>query len=256
MSHTHSHAPGQPSHSHGPAPPQQQQQTMVMRPPDPLMQAVIEESFRPVEIALGAPENAVALCGKHKLEKCADCNEDHRSLNRLSRLLVANPNLRCPPPPQVVSQNLSQAINNTKDEGNTMFKGGHHVQAIQRYTMAASIAVQRPPWEAQQLMREELSMILSNRSAAFFEAGDFVSALVDAETVVQLKRPWSKGHFRKARALMKLDHYEEAREAIQLGLSFEPTNPEMLQMLADIESHLDVPETGLEKASPQPIPVA
>ena len=99
-----------------------------------------------------------------------------------------------------------------------------HVQAIQRYTMAASIAAQRPPWEAQQLMREELSMVLSNRSAAFYEAGDYLSALVDAETVIQLKRPWSKGHFRKARALMKLNDYAEAREAIQLGLSFEPNN--------------------------------
>ncbi|KAI0653149.1 hypothetical protein C8Q70DRAFT_928464 [Cubamyces menziesii] len=189
------------------------------------MQAVIEESFRPVDLALGPPENATALCGKHKQEKCAVCGIDYRALNRLSRLLVANPNLRCPPPPQVVSQNLSQAINNTKEEGNTLFKGGMHVQAIQRYTMAASIAAQRPPWEAQQLMREELSMILSNRSAAFFEAGDYISALVDAETVIQLKRPWSKGHFRKARALMKLERYQEAKDAIQLGLSFEPTNP-------------------------------
>ena len=99
-----------------------------------------------------------------------------------------------------------------------------HVQAIQQYSMAVNIAVQRPPWEAQQLMREEVSMILSNRSAAFFEAGDYLSALVDAETVIQLKRPWSKGHFRKARALMKMERYAEAKEAIQLGLSFEPNN--------------------------------
>ena len=67
-------------------------------------------------------------------------------------------------------------------------------------------------------------MVLSNRSAAFYEAGDHLSALVDAETVIQLKRPWSKVHFRKARALMKLNDYAEAREAIQLGLSFEPNN--------------------------------
>lgn len=123
MSHEHSHGPGQPTHSHGPAPPtqqqpQQQQQTMVMRPPDPVMQAVIEASFRPVDLALGPPENATALCGKHKLEKCDDCGVDYRNLNRLSRILVANPNLRCPPPPQVVSQNLSTAINNTKEQGN------------------------------------------------------------------------------------------------------------------------------------------
>ncbi|KAI0832004.1 hypothetical protein BC628DRAFT_1407545 [Trametes gibbosa] len=214
------------------------------------MQAVIEESFRPVDLALGPPENAVILCGRHKQEKCADCGEDHRALNRLSRLLVANPNLRCPPPPQLVSHNLSQAINNTKDEGNALFKGGMHVQAIQRYTMAASIAVQRPPWEAQQLMREELSMILSNRSAAFFEAGDYISALVDAETVIQLKRPWSKGHFRKARALMKIERYQEAKDAIQLGLSFEPANAEMVQMLGDIEAHLNGSEKSLERIPP------
>ncbi|TFK88424.1 hypothetical protein K466DRAFT_488956 [Polyporus arcularius HHB13444] len=188
------------------------------------MQAVIEASFRPVDIALGPPENAIALCGKHKLEKCDDCGVDYRNLNRLSRILVANPNLRCPPPPQVVSQNLSTAINNTKEQGNTLFKGGMHLQALQQYTMAVNIAVQRPPWEAQQLMREEVSMILSNRSAAFYEAGDYLSALVDAETVIQLKRPWSKGHFRKARALMKLNRFADAKEAIQLGLSYEPNN--------------------------------
>ncbi|KAI0695336.1 hypothetical protein C8T65DRAFT_584372 [Cerioporus squamosus] len=188
------------------------------------MQAVIEASFRPVDLALGPPENATALCGKHKLEKCDDCGVDYRNLNRLSRILVANPNLRCPPPPQVVSQNLSTAINNTKEQGNALFKGGMHIQALQQYSMAVNIAVQRPPWEAQQLMREEVSMILSNRSAAFYEAGDYLSALVDAETVIQLKRPWSKGHFRKARALMKLDKFAEAKEAIQLGLSYEPNN--------------------------------
>ena len=123
MSHGHSHGPGQPTHTHGPPPQmmqqqQQQQQQMVMRPPDPVMQALIEESFRPVQLALGPPENAIALCGPHKQEKCDQCNVDYRSLNRLSRILVANPNLRCPPPPQVVSQNLSAAVNNTKDEGN------------------------------------------------------------------------------------------------------------------------------------------
>ena len=90
--------------------------------------------------------------------------------------------------------------------------------------MAANIAVQRPPWEAQQLMREELSTVISNRSAAYFESGDFVGALVDAETVISLRRNWSKGHFRKAKALLGLGKMEEAKESIRLGLSYEPMN--------------------------------
>lgn len=92
------------------------------------------------------------------------------------------------------------------------------------YTMAAAVAAQRLPWEQNQLMREELSTVLSNRSAAYVAAGDHMSALVDAETVIQLKRPWSKGHFRKAKALVGLGYLEEAREAIKLGLAFEPDN--------------------------------
>ena len=73
-------------------------------------------------------------------------------------------------------------------------------------------------------MLEELSTVLSNRSAAYAANGDYVGSLVDADVVIQLKRPWSKGHFRKAKALVGLGCLQEAKEAIQLGLSFEPTN--------------------------------
>jgi hypothetical protein len=90
--------------------------------------------------------------------------------------------------------------------------------------MAASIAVQRPPWEANQFLREELSTVISNRSAAYFESADFIGALVDADLVIALRRNWSKGHFRKAKALLGLGRWEEAKDAVRLGLQFEPAN--------------------------------
>lgn len=73
-------------------------------------------------------------------------------------------------------------------------------------------------------MRDELSAILSNRSAAYFESRDFISALADAESVIQLKRPWSKGHFRKASALVGLNRLDEASNAMALGLAYDPEN--------------------------------
>lgn len=73
-------------------------------------------------------------------------------------------------------------------------------------------------------MREEVATVISNRSAAYLEEGDVIAALVDAETVISLKRPWSKGHFRKTRALIQMGRLEEAKETVQLGLSFEPVN--------------------------------
>jgi len=156
-------------------------------------------------------------------------------LNRLSKLLITNPNLLCPPPPNVVSQKLSQVIITTKEEGNALFKMGKHRDALGRYTMAASIAIQRPPWESNGFMREELSTVISNRSAAFFEEGDYIGALVDAETVISLRRNWSKGHFRKAKALVELLEFEDAKEALRLGLQFEPTNPELTGFLQEID---------------------
>ncbi|GJE91311.1 hypothetical protein PsYK624_074600 [Phanerochaete sordida] len=244
MSHSHSHAPGQPSHSHGPPPPnmqqqqQQQQQKAVMPPADPVMQAVIEASFIPVDIALGPPENVAALCEEHKRDKCTECDVDFSNLNRISWLLHMNPNLRCPPPPQMVTQKLSQAVTQVKEEGNTLFKTGQHPQAIARYAMALQIASQRPPWEASALARDEYSTVLSNRSAAYYEAGDYINALVDAEAVIQVKKPWSKGYFRKAKALLQLHSYQEAKETLELGLSFEAENQEMLSLLAVAEGHL------------------
>lgn len=105
-----------------------------------------------------------------------------------------------------------------------LFKAGQTQQAIARYTAAAQLAVQRPPWEANQFMREELSTAISNRSAAYFDVHDYVSALADAETVIAIRRNWSKGHFRKAKALLGLARLREAADAIRLGLDYEPTS--------------------------------
>jgi tetratricopeptide (TPR) repeat protein len=99
-----------------------------------------------------------------------------------------------------------------------------HADAISRYTMAANIAVQRPPWEANQHLREELSTVICNRSAAYFESGDFISAVADADTVIRLRRNWSKGHFRKAKALLALGRWQDAKDSVRLGLQFEPDN--------------------------------
>lgn len=107
----HSH-----QHAHGHAQPNAPQ--MMAPQIDPAVQARIDANFRPVDLAIGGPALAFAFCQNHKREKCTDCNVDFSSLNRISKIFITNPNLRCPPPPTVVQQKLSQAVTNTKDEGN------------------------------------------------------------------------------------------------------------------------------------------
>lgn len=72
------------------------------------------------------------------------------------------------------------------------------------------MALSRPPWELAAVSRDETAIALCNRSAAFAFAGAWyvfyfleliladgrVNALTDAEAVIALKRPWTKGHFR------------------------------------------------------------
>lgn len=212
---------------------------------DPVMQARIEADFKPVDLAVGGPGNAFAFCQPHKAEKCDVCKVDFTALNRISKIFITNPNLRCPPPPNVLQQKLSQAVTNTKDEGNSLYKVNKHREALAKYNMAANIAVQRPPWESSALFREELSTVVSNRSAALFELGDYLGALVDAETVVSIRRNWPKGHFRKAKALVGLGRLPEAEQSVSLGLQFEPNNTELNSYKEELQKLMQVQkETG------------
>ncbi|KAF8320154.1 hypothetical protein F5887DRAFT_1110368 [Amanita rubescens] len=260
MSHSHSHGPGEDhNHSHGPPLTPLTPQTPIsaqLPRPDPAVQALIDQDFKPSPIKIGA-EPHIVVCTEHAQEKCSDCNLDLTTLNRMSRIFANNPNLPYPPPANVITQKLTQMVTATKEEGNALFKKGQHQLSIQRYSTAAVYAVQRPPWEANQLMREELSTVISNRSAAFYESHDYISALADAEVVLQLRRNWGKGHFRKAKALQALGQIADACEAIRLGLSFEPGNQELTSVLVDLEKQQKEgkkPNTKSEQAQPSEVP--
>jgi translocation protein SEC72 len=159
---------------------------------------------------------------------------DLDQVNELARILLtaSNPNVVFPPPPQPVVNERSKKIASAKEAGNVAFKKGQWQDAIKLYTMSADIAASRPVFEANVYARDELALALANRSAAYTSAGEYVNALVDAEAVIQLKRPWIKGHFRKGKALVAMSRFEEAREAFLLGLQFDPTAEVMILLPA------------------------
>ena len=117
MSHSHSHAPGEiHSHSHGPPTPLTPH-TPNLPQSDPVLQALIDQDFKPAPIKIGA-EPHIAVCEAHSQEKCSDCDLDFTTLNRMSRIFANNPNLPYPPPANVVTQRLTQMVTSTKEEGN------------------------------------------------------------------------------------------------------------------------------------------
>jgi translocation protein SEC72 len=105
-------------------PMQAQIQQQLLPRPDPVMQAAIEADFRSVDLALDST-NVSVICAPHSREKCDECDADYTHLNRLSKVLTANPNFLCPPPPNVVNQKLSQIVNQTKEEGNVRVSSVH-----------------------------------------------------------------------------------------------------------------------------------
>ncbi|KAK4049134.1 hypothetical protein OIV83_004348 [Microbotryomycetes sp. JL201] len=152
-------------------------------------------------------------------------SSDLKGLNELARVLLSasNPDVVFPPVPRPQPNERSTRINAAKEQGNKAFRQGHFQDAIKLYTLSCDLAASRPVFEASVYAQDELALSLSNRSAAYAGAGEWINALVDADAVIEIKKTWIKGYFRKGKALIGLGRLEEAREAYLLGLQFDPT---------------------------------
>jgi len=104
--------------------------------------------------------------------------------------------------------------------------------------------------------KEELSVVLANRAAAYSGMGKWEEALKDAEAVVKIKPQWAKGHFRKARALGGLQRHDEAREAVLVGLHYDGKNEDLMNALRDIDKTLDLRDSsGAPLATSTPLEI-
>lgn len=175
------------------------------------------------------------FCKAHSTEKCGDCGVDWTAHNALAATLKQVKEL---PPPNQPNPVRNAQVNRLKEEGNKYFKANNYQEAIRFYTMAVDLSSSRPLWEplAFQYVREEQSTILSNRSAAHLALDNYVDALVDAEMVTRLKREWSKGWFRKGKALYGMGRANEAAEAFQTGLRFDHDSEELKKALFDVDT--------------------
>ncbi|WVQ84042.1 hypothetical protein IAT38_006187 [Cryptococcus sp. DSM 104549] len=248
------------SHPHPPGP-----QGPQMRPPpgamppqipiDPAMLALLDTipthdvPFQLLTLTPQLPPNAPpgaqgkpfhrVVCKPHAASPCEACGLDFEPVNSVHMYLRYAPADAVPPPPNMMPPpQRAEQFKQLKEAGNNAFKAGQFGPAIQTYSKAADSALNRGPWEPSQLGREELVIAMCNRSAAFAFVGQWTQALADAECVVGLKRPWTKGHFRKARALVGLERFEDARQAIIDGLQYEPNDKELNQFLAEVDQKI------------------
>ena len=111
---------------------------------------------------------------------------------------------------------LAQAVQVAHELGNKAFKAKQYNEAIYQYTSTLTGDPGRvAAW--------------SNRAACFSATNQHDRALKDAETCVQLRPDWAKGHYRLGRALLGIGGKRcvDACQAFAKGCALDPKNKEM-----------------------------
>ncbi|KAI2778025.1 hypothetical protein F4815DRAFT_259763 [Daldinia loculata] len=163
------------------------------------------------------------------------------SLNALHRSLLAldTPN-QVPPPPLPVNPKRSANVNKLRDSGNAEYRKGKHADAVKFYTLGLQMALTRPPWEPQQLVREEVAALYANRAQAHMALQNWAEGASDAEASVEAKRVGnSKAWWRRGKCLVEMGRLIEAKEWVSKGLEMEGEEGELVALLKDINVKLE-----------------
>jgi len=131
-------------------------------------------------------------------------------------------------------------IQKMRDSANVEFRKQKYEAAVDLYGHAVNMALAAPPWETSTMIREELAPIYANRAAAYLALQRYPEALADAEMSIFTKGQQNpKAHFRKARALQAMQRLEEARDAAEAGLDFEPNERDLTTLFLEISASLN-----------------
>src|SRR5579859_2440062 len=178
------------------------------------------------------------VCSHHHLQNCTKCGLDFQSLNSTHKAINLLDTPAPPPPTKQPHPARAAQIAKLRDSGNNSLKLHKFADAVKFYSLAIDMALARPAWEIASVCRDEVVILLCQRSATRFAMKEYVESLCDAEAVVELKSTWAKGHFRKCKALLALGRLEEAEKAIELGLMCDPNDNECNLALKEINKTL------------------
>jgi len=190
------------------------------------------ETFIQVPLTIDPSSKAVATSDGSLQTDIEELNKMHRAL-----LSLDTPN-QVPAPPAPVHPKRTLQINKLKDAGNAALKKSppQYGEAIKMYDLAIRMASERPSWEASGLVREELSILYSNRAQAYMSQQSWVEGAIDAECSVECKKVGNcKGWWRRGVCLKEMGRWEEALEWVRQGLEFERAGPDK-QGVGELES--------------------
>ncbi len=115
-----------------------------------------------------------------------------------------------------------------KEKGNSHLKNKDYKEALNCYNESVALEPNN-------------HIHFSNRSACFFNMGNYLKALEDAESAIKIKTDYIKGYQRKASALEKLEKTDEAAATYKKALEFDPNNQQLKDSLNEIENSMKNP---------------
>lgn len=164
--------------------------------------------------------------------------EELATLNNLHRSFLALDS-PVPRPPVPVNPKRSANINKLRESGNAEFRKGKHQDAIKFYGLGLQMALGRPLWEPQGLVRDEIASLYANRAQAHMAVQNWPEGLVDAEASVEAKKVGNaKAWWRKGRCLFEMGRLEEAKEWVGRGLEMEGNEADLVGLLKEIDERM------------------
>ena len=190
-------------------------------------------SFTLLPIHIDSASKAITSSSKSRSlqEELATLNNLHRSF-----LAIESP---VPPPPVPVNPKRSANITKLRESGNAEFRKGKHQEAVKFYGLGLQMALTRPLWEPQGLVRDEVAGLFANRAQAHMAVQNWPEGLVDAEASVEAKKVGNaKAWWRKGRCLLEMGRLEEAKEWVGRGLEMEGNEADLVGLLKEIEEKM------------------
>jgi translocation protein SEC72 len=209
----------------------------------------MEDTFTLLPLHIDPQTKAVSCPSMDSIQIEEELHQLNATHTALIKLGADAPN-GVPPPPLPLNPKRSAMIQKMREQGNAALSrrnaGGappqeHIKESLKCYSYAIEMAIGRPPWEPVQIVRDELSILMSNRSQSFIGLQAWPEAAIDAETSIECKPAPGQGKawWRRGRSLLEMGRFEEALEWVTRALEVEGQDATELKNLhEEIEKRL------------------
>ncbi|KAI8901031.1 hypothetical protein BC833DRAFT_522813 [Globomyces pollinis-pini] len=177
-------------------------------------------------------------------------------MQRLSSLDYADESDTCPYSPSFAPEKL-EIILDAKAKGNSAYKNADNKTAIYEYSRGLDCfdgiinspsTPTTPP--ATDLSDTSplflLTMLLSNRAAAYINTLDFERALYDSKGIIKYRPNWVKGYYRKGESLKGLRQFQLALDCFSMALTFDQRSSSIRSNIFKCKFQLEDDENGIK----------